>query len=341
MGLFNDRTKYGKDTGVPVWFMRQAGRYHDHYQNIKKNSDFMTMCKTPQLACDITMGPIDEFDFDAAILFSDLLFPLEHLGMGLTYDPGPILSFKIDEKIEAIKETEPASTFYRFQKEATSLLRKTLPKEKTLLGFVGAPFTLYAYACEGSHAGNLIASKKGLYNGLWDQFLEHLLPSVETEMTLQAEGGADAVCIFDTAVGELSLHDFKKFALPALRCLTANFKMKYPDKKIIYYSKHTNLTYLHQIADKNIDVLGVDWRLDLKEVVNSLSSDYYIQGNMDPSWLHLPWDKLKDNMLTFWNNLNGINHDRWICGLGHGVLPKTPQDNVKKAVGLIHEVFRY
>ena len=260
MGLFNDRLKTndGK-TQVPVWFMRQAGRYHSHYQNIKKDSDFMTMCKNPVMACEITMGPIRDFNFDAAILFSDLLFPLEQLGLGLTYAPGPILEFRLETPadVKKCKLIQESRAYYNFQKEATKLLRAELPQTKSLLGFVGAPWTLYTYAVEGSHSGNLTSSKKGFYDGRWLGFCEILLPELLTEMSVQAEGGADAVCLFDTAVGELTFNDFKEFVLPMLRKVTSEFKKLHPTKKVVYYSKLTHMNYLQEIQDKNIDVLGI------------------------------------------------------------------------------------
>lgn len=345
MGLFDDRTQTNGKTGVPVWFMRQAGRYHSHYQNIKKNSDFMTMCKTPALANEITHGPIDDFNFDAAILFSDLLFPLEQLNMGLVYNPGPIL----DKKIQTVKDLEklspiaPATEYYNFQKEACSLLRESLAKEKTLLGFVGAPFTLYSYATEGSHAGSLTSSKLGLYDGRFQGFLEKLMPELVENMCVQAEGGADAMCLFDTAVGELHISDFKKYIIPALKAVTKAFKARYPNKKVIYYSKLTHMEYLREIQDDNIDVLGVDWRMNLSTALNELGKDYYIQGNFDPSWLHLPWEHVEANLSNMWNELqsNNVPFNKWICGLGHGVLQHTPEDNVRNAVKYIHENFVY
>jgi uroporphyrinogen decarboxylase len=347
MGLFKDRLKNqeGK-TQVPVWFMRQAGRYHSHYQNIKKDSDFMTMCKTPKLADEITMGPIDCFDFDAAILFSDLLFPLEQLDLGLSYKSGPpTLEVKLSslEDIKGLKKQAPAREFYNFQKEACKLLRNNLPKEKTLLGFVGGPFTLYSYACEGSHQGNLTDSKKGLYDGRFHAFMELLLPELIENMIVQAEGGADALCLFDTAVGELSFKDFKKYALPVLRTVTKEFKKIYPDKNIIYYSKLTHMHYLKEIQDENIDVLGIDWRMDLKEALTTLGKDYYIQGNFDPSYLHLPWPQVEENLQEFFANINHpeVPLDKWICGLGHGVLQHTPEENVKNAISYIHKNFIY
>lgn len=345
MGIFENRTKLqNNQKGVPVWFMRQAGRYHNHYQNIKKNSDFMTMCKTPQLARDVTMGPIEEFDFDAAILFSDLLFPLENLNFGLRYDPGPILSKKISslESFKDISSQTKASSYYSFQKEACALLRECLPKEKTLLGFVGAPFTLYSYAVEGSHSGNLVESKLGLYDGRFEKFWEILYPELLEEMKCQAEGNCDAICIFDTAAGELSFSDYVQFVLPKLKTLTSSFKKLFPNKKVIYYSKFTHLEYLQAIEDDCIDALGIDWRMNLALTLKELGKDYYIQGNFDPALLHLPWDKLEKSLNSFYQNLTKKNLDlsRWICGLGHGVIKTTPQENVKKAIEYIHSNFK-
>lgn len=342
--IFENRKLENGKNQVPVWFMRQAGRYHDHYQNLKKSYDFMTLCKNPKLACEVTMGPIDEFDFDAAILFSDLLFPLEQLGMDLIYNPGPKLGYKIETVADIQKlNKSPDQNFFNFQKEACINLKQTLPSSKTLLGFVGAPFTLYGYAVEGSHAGSMVSSKTGLYDGRFEQFCEILLPNVLHEMKIQAEGGADAICIFDTAVGELTLKDFKSIVLPKIKFLTTEFKKSYPNKKIIYYSRNTHMNYLREIQDDNIDVLGVDWRHQLPEVLNALSDDYYIQGNFDPCWLHLPWENVKTHLDDMWKEVTqaNCNLDKWICGLGHGVLQFTPQENVKNAVEYIHNKFQY
>ena len=343
--IFENRLKVDGKSQVPVWFMRQAGRYHDHYQNLKKTHDFMTLCKNPQLACEVTMGPIDDFKFDAAILFSDLLFPLEELGTGLVYNPGPKLDLKIEtlDDLKRLKQDNFDKDYYKFQKDACTLLKETLPKEKTLLGFVGAPFTLYAYAVEGAHAGSLVSSKTGLYDGRFENFNELLLPNVLKEMFTQAQGGADAMCIFDTAVGELTVKDFKNIALPKIKWLTSEFKKKYPNKKIIYYSKNTHIDHLNEIQDDNIDVLGVDWRHDIADVLNQFGKDYYIQGNFDPCWLHLPWDELESNLKSFYQNICDKNapQDKWIMGLGHGVLQHTPTENVRKTVQYVHDNFRY
>lgn len=345
MGLFNRETDDSNKTVVPVWFMRQAGRYHSHYQALKKEHDFITLCKDPKLAYEVTMGPIDEFNFDAAILFSDLLFPLEHLGMGLKYAPGPILDMKLEtlDDVKKLGQVSPASEFYNFQKEACSLLKEGLDSSKTLIGFVGAPFTLYTYAVQGAHAGALQSAKSGLYDGRFEAFCELLLPAVEEEMALQAMGGADVIALFDTAVGELNLVDFKRFIVPKLHGITKRFKQRFPNKKIIYYSKMTSINHLDLIQDDNIDVLGVDYRHDLAKVLNRYGKDYYIQGNIDPCWLHTSWETLEQNLIEFKNHLydNNVPFDKWIAGLGHGVLIKTPEENVFNTVNFIHENFKY
>lgn len=335
MGIFEDR-----GNTLPVWFMRQAGRYHSHYQAIKKNSDFMTMCKTPELARDVTMGPIEDFNFNAAILFSDLLFPLEQIGMGLSYLSGPpTLEWHLEslEDLKKLKVTKPASEFFKFQGEACGLLRKSLPKDVTLIGFVGAPFTLYTYAVEGSHAGNLVSAKQGLYDGRFEAFTKILMPELLEEMLVQARGGAQAVALFDTAAGELSPGDYKDLIVPKISELLKAFKEKSPETKVIYYSKHTQASHVKAMDLTHIDVIGVDWRCDLVEIQKLLPERMYFQGNLDPAWLHLPWPLLEKKAQAYYQDLRqrGLNFKRWIAGLGHGVLIQTPEENVRNLVKLI------
>ena len=336
MGLFTDRNKQ-----IPVWFMRQAGRYHKHYQGLRSKHSFMDLCKKPELACEVTMGPIEDFNFDAAILFSDLLFPLEYLGMGLSYESGPPtleVQLKTKEDLKKISAQGKAESFFSFQKEATQLLKARLPSNKTLLGFVGAPFTLYTYASEGSHKDGLHLSKRGLYEGRYEDFFKLLLPCLEIEMQVQAEGGADAVCLFDTAVGELSPQDFERYILPSLKIICQNFKTKFPKTRLVYYSKNTSLAHLRLIATiKEIDVLGIDWKNDLSATLKEFGDRFYIQGNIDPDWLFLPWEELERRLENLWGQMKTHPHlNKWIFGLGHGVLPQTPEENVKKAVEWIH-----
>ncbi|MDA9189471.1 uroporphyrinogen decarboxylase [bacterium] len=336
MGLFNNR-----ENNLAVWFMRQAGRYHDHYQGIRSKNDFMTMCKTPALASEITMGPINDFNFDAAIIFSDLLFPLEYLKMGLHYNEGPPrLAFHLDEKTDftALKNESSPKDYFDFQKKAVSTLRAELNPNKNLIGFIGAPFTLYTYAVEGSHGGNLIKAKSGLYNGIFSKFMEVLLPVIVQEAIVQIEGGADVISIFDTAAGELSLSDYERFVAPYIRELSSKIKASYPEIKIIYYSKFTQTSYIEKLGDTNIDVIGLDWRNDIVSMLETLGDKYYLQGNIDPSWLFLDWSDLESNLKSYIGRVDKSLYSKWICGLGHGVLPKTPQQNVLKTVEYIHSI---
>jgi uroporphyrinogen decarboxylase len=335
MDIFENR-----GSTLPVWFMRQAGRYHSHYQGIKKNSDFMTMCKSPELACEVTLGPIQDFGFNAAILFSDLLFPLEQLGMGLSYHSGPpTLEWHLQSTadIAKLKIKAPGKDFYKFQGDACKLLRERLPKDVTLLGFVGAPFTLYTYAVEGSHAGNLVSAKQGLFDGRFEAFTKLLMPELLEEMLMQANNGAQAVCLFDTAAGELCVADYKEFIVPKITALLKEFKAQSPKTKVIYYSKHTQGSFVKALDLTNIDVIGVDWRCDLVEIQKLLPPHVFIQGNLDPAWLHLSWDLLEKKATAYYQDLRdrGLDFKRWVAGLGHGVLIQTPETNVRNLVKLI------
>ncbi len=161
----------------PVWMMRQAGRYHKHYQALRAKHSFMELCKRPELAAEVALGPIEDFDFDVSILFSDLLFPLEVLGMGLEYkDTGPELGWSLEKgSLAKLAPVETAIRGLEFQAEAVSLTRKRLPSEKSLIGFVGGPWTLYVYAVEGGHSGSLVKSKS--QPELYRAFAERLVPS--------------------------------------------------------------------------------------------------------------------------------------------------------------------
>ena len=189
----------------PVWFMRQAGRYHRHYQALRAQHEFMDLCKRPELAAAVTLGPVEEFGFDAAILFSDLLFPLEAMGMGLRYAPGPQLDWHLHSMADLSRLCGGAerAPHMIFQAEAIQLLRTRMPAGSCLIGFVGGPFTLYAYAVAGSHEDFLRGAHDGLDNGLYAGFNERLCALLAANMALQAQAGADCVAIFDTAAGAL------------------------------------------------------------------------------------------------------------------------------------------
>src|SRR3984957_12977452 len=282
----------------PVWFMRQAGRYHRHYQRLRARHDFIDLCKRPELAVKVTLGPIEDFGFDAAILFSDLLFPLEAMGMGLSYEPGPKLDWHLRSgaDLARLKGGAARAAHMSFQAEAIARLRARLSPETALIGFVGGPFTLYAYAVAGSHEGFEREGIAGLDDGLYAGFNERLCELLAANMALQAEAGADCVAIFDTAAGTLSAEPFARLAAPALAAVVREFRARCPDTPLIYYSRDTGPAHWAALRGIDLQCLGIDWRHDLAEALLGQSDRWGVQGNIDPQWLLLPAAELETRL---------------------------------------------
>lgn len=320
----------------PVWFMRQAGRYHQHYQNLKASHSFEALCKTPELAAQVAIGPIDEFDFDVAILFSDLLFPLEAFGMGLEYKPGPLLDRCLTQQnLSQFKPLDEAIEFMNFQHEALKQTRELLPHNKSLIGFVGGPWTLFTYAVEGAHKGNLLNAKTSW--PLFDQFCAKMVPFLIRNIELQFAGGAELVMIFDTAAGELSADLFKLKVEPYLVEMSQKVS-----GSTGYYSKTTTLDHLEGLYIKSgFAGFGYDHRFSLENLFHSKPPGF-LQGNFDQALLFLdPTDFRRhlDDYLAPIRDLDPELRKNWVCGLGHGVLPKTPEKHVKQFVERVREVF--
>lgn len=320
----------------PVWFMRQAGRYHNHYQALRAKHSFMELCKQPELAAQVALGPVMDFDFDVSILFSDILFPLEGLGMGLEYtDHGPRLGFQLDPiNIKNLRPADEALEFMRFQRKAMEATRAVLPKNKSLIGFIGGPWTLFVYAVEGSHAGSLIKSKADPQ--LFHRFLETVYPLLKANIQLQFDGGAEVVMIFDTAAGEVSPFFFESELQPVLSKLSRDFP-----NRIGYYSKGTQKSFFNQsFSELPWAGLGVDHRWFLKEAFPVLKQGF-VQGNFDQSLLFQDTSTFKSSLDLFLKSMKALTPAEragWVCGLGHGVLPKTPEAHVKYFVQRVREV---
>ncbi|MGE0615129.1 MAG: uroporphyrinogen decarboxylase family protein [Bacteriovoracia bacterium] len=344
--LFRLAAQKKNTTGTPpVWLMRQAGRYHAHYQNLRKRYSFMELCKLPEVACETTMGPIRDFDFDAAILFSDLLFPLEVMGTGLEYgDAGPKLGWHIKSAADVgrLRSGPELVSHLQFQGDAMKLIRRTLPAHKGLLGFVGGPLTLFFYAVSGSHRGDLSDARAALTDGRWEPFLEKLIPLLVENMLLQARAGADCVALLDTCGGEISPDLYGKLVVPANQKVLEAFKRGAPDTLVTYYSKGTNADYWRHLVGLPIHCLGIDWHNDLAATLRDWGQHWAIQGNVDPEWMFLPWPELETKLRAVFAQVAKLPASAragWICGLGHGVLPKTPEENVRRFVQLVREVF--
>ncbi|MEO8307532.1 MAG: uroporphyrinogen decarboxylase family protein [Pseudomonadota bacterium] len=327
----------------PVWMMRQAGRYHSHYQMLKRHADFIQLCKNPALAAETAMGPVHDFNFDAAILFSDLLFPLEAMGMGLRYDPGPKLDFHLRSPADVARLQGGAALAQglQFQADAVKLTRARLRRDKALIGFVGGPFTLYVYAAAGSHE-NATQALTGLTDGTYAAFNDKLLDLLAANMALQSHAGADCVALFDTAAGEIDAATYGKFVVPVLTDLLARFRKIDPITPVTYYSRGTGPAYWDQLFGLPFQCLGVDWRHSMPDVLARYADRWAIQGNVDPQWLHLPAAELEQCLSEYFGAIRKLPPELragWICGLGHGILQKTPEANVRRFVSLQQEIF--
>jgi len=323
--------------GPPVWFMRQAGRYHDHYQALKKDHTFEELCKNPLLAAETAMGPINEFDFDVAILFSDILFPLEALGMDLSYNPGPQFGLHLNEEnANSLLVNQNPISFMNFQGEAIERTIERLPKEKSLIGFVGGPWTLISYACninKDSRQINLNNFQIGLLDNV-------ILPLLKENIKLQLNAGAEVVMIFDSAAHQLDEEDFSIYLDKTFNSLAKEFP-----NKVGYYAKD-GINYETIIAkqdDHEIDLagMGLDSNIDIRDYFKKTTNGF-VQGNFSEHFLTLPHEEFLPKLDIFINQMSDLTpEDRagWVCGLGHGVLKTTPQENVKGFVRRIREAF--
>jgi uroporphyrinogen decarboxylase len=329
----------------PVWFMRQAGRYHSHYQRLKARHSFIDLCRVPELACEVALGPIEDFDFDAAILFSDLLFPLEAMGMPLDYAPGPRLGWHVRSlaDVARLKSGAELADELAFQGEALRRTRARLAPGKGLLGFVGGPLTLYCYAAVGSHQHDLGIARDGLATGVFAAFCDRLRSLLAANLVAQARAGADVVAILDTCAGEFPVAEFSRHVVPELARLLAEAHDLGLEKPVLYYSKGTTPEYWDQLRDLPIEGLGIDWRCSVAEALRRYGGDWAIQGNFDPERLRDARADLDAQLRDFFEPVAALPaalRRGWICGLGHGVLQETPEANVRRFIELQREYFR-
>jgi len=324
----------------PIWFMRQAGRYHKHYQALRARHSFMELCKNPELAAEVARGPVADFDFDVAILFSDLLFPLQALGLSLNYgEAGPELDPRLDaNELRRLRSTADALPDLEFQREAMRRTREVIPPDKSVIGFIGGPWTLFVYAVEGSHKSNLVDSKRSM--GMYRAFAERMVPLLIENVRLQLDGGAEVVMIFDTAAGELAPEWFHREISADLAAIFEAFP-----GRTGYYSRGTQPAHLRhpRFGPGPLAGIGIDWRWDMPEALKVGEGVGFVQGNFDQSLLFLPSNEFESELRSYLKPLMALSPaDRrgWVCGLGHGVLPHTPEENVRAFVRIVREVFQ-
>ena len=321
---------------TPVWFMRQAGRYMAEYQRVRAKHSILDICKTPELAAEVTLQPIKCFPLDAAIIFADILLPLEPMGLQLTFreDEGPVILNPVRHQEDLTRLRQVERSAFRFSSDAVNLTKKTLDGRVPLIGFAGAPFTLASYAIEGGSSRNYLKTKQMMYGrpDQWHALLHKLSDVVITYLENQIQAGVQAVQIFDSWVGCLSPGDYSEYVLPHVKSVVDRLKPE--GIPIIYFGTGTS-TLLPLMRNAGSDVLGLDWHVELDEAWARIGFDVAVQGNLDPAALFAPLPELERRIKDILGRArNRVGH---IFNLGHGILPKTPVDHVEAAIRFVHQ----
>lgn len=324
---------------TPVWMMRQAGRYLPEYQEVRNKLTFLELCKTPDLAAEVTIQPVDILGVDAAILFSDILIPLEAMGLTLEFHEkiGPIFPDPVRDRqaVDRLIIPDPDADL-GFVMETIRILRRELATKVPLIGFSGAPFTLATYLIEGGSSKFFFDTKKMMFAdpALYEALLEKITECTTQYLKAQAAAGAQALQIFDSWAGVLAPTDFEQFALPYVKRIIAELK-EVTDIPIIYFANN-GATLLDLSKTSGADVLGLDWRVDIAKAVEQIGPNISVQGNLDPSALLLPEAKLRERVAKI---LAGAKKARGhIFNLGHGIHQFTPPSQAKIFIDAVHDL---
>ncbi len=338
MTAFNDRFLKACRKEItdrpPVWFMRQAGRYQEEYRAIRKKHSLVDICKIPEVCAEVTLLPIQQFGFDAAIVFSDIMIPLEPMGIDFEYKPGvgPIIHNPIEHKkdVERLKELDFSKDLL-YTGKSLSILKNEL--NVPCIGFVGAPFTLASYMLEGGPSKSYIKLKSFMYqeSEAWHLLMDKLATNMANYLLFQVESGAMAVQIFDSWVGILSQADYREYVLPHMKIMIQYIKEQTDVPVILFGTNSSHL--LLDMKSTGADVIGIDWKTDLPEAWNNMNYEVAVQGNLDPTLLFGEWDLIERRAKTLLDSIP--NKPGFIFNLGHGILPKTPEENVRKLVNLV------
>lgn len=327
-----------KPDATPIWLMRQAGRYMAEYRALREQYSILDIIKTPELALQVTLQPIDAFDLDAAIIFADILPPLEGMGLQLEFvsGKGPVIHnpIRTPEDVDKLENPTPEESLW-FTLDAIRMARQALdPRGVPLIGFSGAPFTLASYGIEGGSSKNHIHVKNFLFgqNVAWHRLMDIFAGMVGRYLKAQAEAGAHVLQIFDSWVGALHPDDYRDHVLPyTQKAITIAKEGGVP---IIHFGTNT-AGMLDLMAETGADIIGVDWRIQLDKAWQQIGTFRPIMGNLDPVALFAPWDALQARAKMVLDQAAG--HPGHIFNLGHGILPETPVENVRRLVDFVHE----
>lgn len=316
---------------TPLWLMRQAGRYMPEYMAVRKKVSFLELCKTPELACEVTLQPVDILGVDAGIVFSDILIPVEPMGIKLDFNPAPTISNPIRNvrDVEKLRIIDPFNDV-PFLMDAIKLLVKEL--KVPLIGFSGAPFTLACYMVEGGGSKNFTHIKTLMHTDFktYDELMNKITISTAKYLQAQVDTGCPIVQIFDTWAGVVSPNDYNKFIFPYVEKLINMLK----NVHVIYFAKES-ATFFSRIKDLKCVGIGVDWKINLDDAAEILDNKFVLQGNLDPVLLFADKKTIAQETDEILKSAKGIKGH--IFNLGHGILPETPVENVKFLVDYVHE----
>jgi uroporphyrinogen decarboxylase len=323
---------------TPIWIMRQAGRYLPEYQAVRNKHDFITVCKTPELATEVTLQPIRRFGFDAAILFSDILVIPEAMGQKLEFleNHGPELSPRILSAKDVAGLTVTGITArLTYVAEAIKMVRKELNGKTPLIGFSGSPFTLATYMIEGKPTRNFRFIKQMMYTdpALLHHILEMLTEAVAAYLDMQIEAGAQAVQVFDTWGGILPPHRYMEYSGNYMKTIVDSIKKH--NRPVTLFSKG-GIDLLTKLRNSGADMLGVDWMTDMREAKERTGDQAALQGNLDPTILYGSREIIKKEVEKILEVFNGRSGH--VFNLGHGILPDIPVDNVAYLVDIVREI---
>ncbi|MGH8290366.1 MAG: uroporphyrinogen decarboxylase [Steroidobacteraceae bacterium] len=320
---------------TPIWIMRQAGRYLPEYRQVRSKVEFGTLLRSPELAAEVTLQPLRRFPLDAAILFSDIMTPLQGMGVGLTFEPGPVVRepIRTEGAIEALADLVPERDV-PFVIESIRLVRAGLPRGVPLIGFAGGPFTLLCYLVCGRPSKEFGAARSFLYSSprSAERLLERLADAMAAYLRAQAAAGAQALMVFESWAGLLAPREFERFALPAVRRTVA--ALRDTGVPLIYYVNQGS-ALMGCVADLEVDVIGVDWRSPLGAVRRQLGAGKAVQGNLDPAALFASPEDLRQCAGRVLDEAG--SSPGHIFNLGHGVWPETDPDAVARLVDYVHE----
>lgn len=327
---------------TPIWMMRQAGRYLPEYRQIREQAgSFMALCTNPELACEVTLQPLRRFDFDAAILFSDILTVPDAMGLGLYFTEGEGPRFKTPIRTAADIEKLPIpdpEVELRYVTDAVRLIRKNLAGSVPLIGFSGSPWTLATYMIEGGSSKNFAKIKGLMFNqpALMHSLLDKIAQAVAAYLNAQIAAGAQAVMLFDTWGGVLSSNDYQEFSLRYAQQVRELLKTDGAEGRIpsILFTKGGGL-WLNEMANSGYDALGLDWQTDIGFARAIVGESVALQGNLDPMTLYATPEIITERVQTILQKYGqGSGH---VFNLGHGILPDINPENVKAMVDAVHQ----